>query len=319
MKLVTVSDLFDVKYGVNLELNVLTECDSDSGIPFVSRTTSNNGISAYVLPIKNIKPNPAHTISVAGGGSVMESFYQKEPYYSGRDLFYLTPKEEMTDNEMLFYCTCLRANKYKYNYGRQANSTLKDLLIPDRSEIPEWVYTTQFEVPSDKPIISQDTPKIDTSTWKEFRYDEIFEISRGNSKYDETSIGNFEYPLIGASQNDNGCGGEYVSFYDYEGLFITVGNGGNTGCGQTFFQSGKFSAKSTANLLQLKTCTLNKYIAMFLVTLIKEEQYRYNFGRGWGLDRMRDSIIKLPVDSQGNPDWDYMENYIKTLPYSSSL
>ena len=105
MILVKVSDLFDVKYGINLELNILDECETDIGIPFVSRTANNNGISAYVLPLDNTNPNPANTISVAGGGSVMESFLQKEPYYSGRDLFYLTPKEKMTDQEMLFYCT----------------------------------------------------------------------------------------------------------------------------------------------------------------------------------------------------------------------
>lgn len=318
MILVKVSDLFDVKYGVNLELNILEQCEKESGVPFVSRTANNNGVSAYVTPI-DIAPNPANTISVAGGGSVMESFLQKEPYYSGRDLFYLTPKEEMTDQELLFYCTCLRANKYKYNYGRQANTTLKNILIPDKSEIPDWVYTTKIEMPNKKPLLPQETPILDTTNWKSFRYDDIFDISRGNSKYDESSIGNFEYPLIGASQNENGCGGEYVSFYDHEGLFITVGNGGNTGCGQTFFQSGKFSAKSTANLLQLKNNMLTPYIAMFLVTLIRQEQYRYNFGRGWGLDRMKESFIKLPVNSKKKPDWEYMENYIKTLPYSSAI
>jgi hypothetical protein len=29
--------------------------------------------------------------------------------------------------------------------------------------------------------------------------------------------------------------------------------------------------------------------------------------------------IKLPATPQGEPDWEFMENYIKSLPYSSSL
>ena len=42
-------------------------------------------------------------------------------------------------------------------------------------------------------------------------------------------------------------------------------------------------------------------------------------GRKWRPARMPDSDIKLPVDSNGNPDWQFMENYIKSLPYSGSL
>lgn len=109
MKLVPVSKIFDVKYGVNLELNKLTQ--DPNGVNFVSRTSKNNGVSAKVRSLKNKTPNPAGTISVASGGSVMESFLQTEPYYSGRDLYYLVPKAEFNDGEKLFYCTCLRANK----------------------------------------------------------------------------------------------------------------------------------------------------------------------------------------------------------------
>ena len=60
----------------------------------------------------------------------MESFLHLTPYYSGRDLFYLKPLVKMSDAVKLYYCMCLRKNKYRYSYGRQANETLKDLQIP---------------------------------------------------------------------------------------------------------------------------------------------------------------------------------------------
>jgi hypothetical protein len=53
--------------------------------------------------------------------------------------------------------------------------------------------------------------------------------------------------------------------------------------------------------------------------LIKREKYRYNYGRKWGIERMKNSQIKLPVTKNGTPDWSFMENYIKSLPYSSNL
>jgi len=63
---------------------------------------------------------------------------QPEPFYSGRDLFYLRPKAQMTVEQKLFFCMCIRANKFRFNYGRQANKTLRDLVIPDLGEVPDW-------------------------------------------------------------------------------------------------------------------------------------------------------------------------------------
>jgi hypothetical protein len=76
----------------------------------------------------------------------MESFLQPAPYYSGRDLYFLTAKVPLTDVQKLYYCSCLRANKYRFNYGRQANRTLKDILIPSIDEIPAWVNQLAGEV-----------------------------------------------------------------------------------------------------------------------------------------------------------------------------
>lgn len=131
-----VDDIFEVKYGVNQELNALKI--DPLGINFVSRSAKNNGVTARVKIINEIEPIPAGTISVAAGGSVMESFLQPEPYYSGRDLFYLTPKQPLSEELLLFYCLCLRRNNWKFSYGRQANASLKKL------EIPPLDYANKF-------------------------------------------------------------------------------------------------------------------------------------------------------------------------------
>lgn len=137
-KLIPLSELFDVNYGLNLELNKL-EKDS-SGINFVSRTSKNNGVSARVKLIDDISPLPAGVLTVAAGGSVMETFVQDSPFYSGRDLYWLRPKFELTLEEKLYYCSCIRRNRHKYSYGRQANRTLKNLLVPSLDSVPAWVY-----------------------------------------------------------------------------------------------------------------------------------------------------------------------------------
>jgi len=134
--LVPVSELFTI---INME-----QCRStDPGaVPFVSRTENNNGVCAFVEQEIDIEPNPAHTLSVAGGGSVLSAFYQPLPYYSGRDIYILIPKQKMKIIEMLFYAQCIKANKYKYNYGRQANKTLKDILLPSKFD-NEFIYNIE--------------------------------------------------------------------------------------------------------------------------------------------------------------------------------
>ena len=64
---------------------------------------------------------------------------------------------------------------------------------------------------------------------------------------------------------------------------------------------------------------MNIYIALFLATLIEKERYRWTYGRKWRPKRMPDSLIKLPVTKDNIPDWKYMEDYIKSLPYSGNL
>ncbi len=123
MTMVRIADVFEVAYGVNLELNALVR--DPAGINFVSRTARNNGVSARVQIVKGVSPLPAGCLTVAGGGSVLETFVQPEPFYSGRDLYVLFPREDLTLQQKFYACMCIRANKYRYNYGRQANRTLR--------------------------------------------------------------------------------------------------------------------------------------------------------------------------------------------------
>lgn len=129
-----VNELFEVKYGINMELNTCIEAE-DGGpdaINFVARTESNNGVSARVKPVEGKVPQPAGLITCAGGGSVLSTFLQEEPFYSGRDLYLLIPLQPMSKLAKLFCVTVLKANKYRYSYGRQANITLPylELMLP---------------------------------------------------------------------------------------------------------------------------------------------------------------------------------------------
>ena len=43
-----------------------------------------------------------------------------------------------------------------------------------------------------------------------------------------------------------------------------------------------------------------------------------SIAEGFTVDRVRNLMVLLPADNAGNPDWDYMENYIKELTTKTS-
>jgi hypothetical protein len=314
MKLVKISDIFDVEYGNSLELNKLTQ--SDNGINFVSRTAKNNGVSSIVEKIKNIKPSPIGTITVSLGGSVLETFVQSKPFYSGYHIFCLTAKTELSIEEKLYYCSCISANRYRYNYGRQANRTLRDLLIPDISEIPKWIGKTDISEfdNANKSYLSKPTPEIKPSEWKAFRLDEIFELKKGK-RLTKANMINGEIPFIGAIDKDNGYRQFIGQKPNHEANTITVNYNGSVA--ESFYQPEPFWASDDVNVLYPKF-VMNQYIGLFIASLIKLEKYRFNYGRKWHLERMNASEIYLP-SKKDKPDFNFMENYIKTLDYSKEI
>jgi hypothetical protein len=320
-RLVKVSDLFNVIYGVNLELVNLTQCKGTdkNAVPFISRTENNNGVSAYVEMELDVELNPAHTLSVAGGGSVLSTFYQAFPYYSGRDLYVLVPKRKMSVIEMLFYTKCISANKYKYNYGRQANKTLRNILIP--SQISEKLknklltYHKELEKSiSQKPLIDKKL-KLKIDKWKNFKLSELFKIqgSKTTPLLELAEYGKGKYPFVTTQATNNGIEG----FYDFSSEEKDVLVADSAVLGYCSYQSLPFSASDHVEKL-IPKFKMNKYIAMFLTTILNLEQYRYNYGRKCSQTRMKKISIKLPSKNE-NPDFEYMENYIKSLSYSSSL
>ena len=98
----------------------------------------------------------------------------------------------------------------------------------------------------------------------------------------------------------------------------TIGVNRNGSVAEAFYQSQPFCSTEDVHVFTPKF-KLNPYIALFLTTLIRQEKYRFGYGRKWGIDRMKKSIIKLPVTATGEPDWAFMEQYIKSLPYSSQI
>jgi hypothetical protein len=319
MKLVKVSELFAVQYGTSLELNALTEVEVGGGVPFVSRSGANNGVSAMVAPVADVPPIRAGVLSVALGGSPLSTFLQEKPFYTGRDVSYLVPRAPMTRDEMLYYATCLQANRYRFSYGRQANRSLATLLIPALSEVPQWVGDGPIGQPgslwhdlstSQCLLAPASAEPLETKSWRRFRYDELFDIRKGKRLTSlDMTVGNTAF--IGATEYSNGETGRIGQEALHPGGQISVSYNGSVA--EAFYQPAPFWASDDVNVFYPRF-EMSREVALFLVTLIRQEKYRYNYGRKWKLEKMRTSVFKLPATLGGTPDFAAMGAVVQGLP-----
>lgn len=161
-----------------------------------------------------------------------------------------------------------------------------------------------------------EAPELYVSDWDTFRMDKIFDFFKGKRLTKENmAIGNTNF--IGAISTNNGIRQRIDEEPLYYSNCITVNYNGSVG--ETFYQTEPFWASDDVNVLFLKNKELNIYIAMFLITIIKQNKHLFDFGRKWNTPKMKATLIRLPVTQDQTPDWIFMENYIKKLPYSKYL
>lgn len=130
-------DLFTVVSGHGLDFNKMTvikDRTDTNYVNFVSRKGTNQGIVDRVKRIPSIEPSPVGAISVGLGESLLSSYVQQWPFYTAEHMRVLTPKRDMTLQEKLFYCICIKRNAFKYStQGREPDRTFHLLELPDKA------------------------------------------------------------------------------------------------------------------------------------------------------------------------------------------
>jgi hypothetical protein len=167
----------------------------------------------------------------------------------------------------------------------------------------------------DNQIKADDHPLL-TDKWVPFRYDSLFDIKKGR-RLTKSEMTEGKTPFIGAIDSNNGYR-QYVNVEpNHEGNTITVNYNGN-GVAEAFYQAAPFWASDDVNILYPRF-PLNAHVAMFICALIRKEKFRFSYGRKWHLERMKQSVLRLPATASGEPDWAFMESYIKSLPHGGAI
>ena len=117
-------------------------------------------------------------------------------------------------------------------------------------------------------------------------------------------------PRITASETNNGVVGYYkkMDIRNYRELnnFISI-----SFLGGVFYHPYTASLDMKIHAVKLTDRELNKDLGTFLVRVIRQTVSRFSYGDQLSSTDLPRQKILLPIDDEGNPDFDFMENYMK--------
>ena len=147
--------------------------------------------------------------------------------------------------------------------------------------------------------------------WGGFYFSEVFNKIYIAQSTDLNKLDAGETVFIGRSSDNNGLQ-DFVNIEPKKIInknCITVSMVGEP---RAFYQQYDFTCSQ--NILILRNDKyLNKSIAMYLCSIINNYLMDKGYGYGYpvGLKRVLRNKIILPIDSNNNPYWQFMEDYIK--------
>lgn len=159
---------------------------------------------------------------------------------------------------------------------------------------------------------------LNVESWKEFRLGDLFSEIHKTEAHVKGELECYNVPsdntirFISRTEMNNGCDC-YVLNNDLSGIekanAIAIGDTTAT----CFYQGEDFVCGD--HMVICRADWLNLYTALFLISILKQEKYKYSYGRAFKMDLISNTIIKIPSTPDNEPDWNYIEQYIKSIKH----
>ena len=316
----------------------LKKADHISGIvPYVSSTAISNGVDAYIEATKGIRVFQ-NCISLANSGSVGTAFY--EPFaFVASDHVTSLKRENTSQYVYLFLTAVLEQQKSNFDFNREINDLrikkmrimlpvddndepdyqfmedyMKELMVAKRKRYQEHFEQRLAELGIDAKNTKVEGYNLDLKSrdWNAFNIVDIFALVRG-VEGNMASLKNGYIPLISARNGNNGLKG----FVDnpkkiIKGDCITLNNDGDGGAGLAYCQPCDMALDTHVTAL-MPTLEMSNNVMLFISECLSK--LHGFFGHGHSISNKRALSIKimLPVDNNGKPDYQFMEDYMKEL------
>lgn len=300
---------------------------TDGKMPYVSSTSLNNGVDNFISNKNNVRVF-SNCLSIANSGSVGASFYEPFIFVASDHITHLK-NDKMNKHIYLFIATMTNRLSDKYNFNREINDyriSRETIMLPiNDKEEPDWQLMEQLMVELEERkrvkysvyldnilngIEYKEIDELKNKGWKDFYMTEVCDIESGHDIYEsERKIGNI--PYITSTSNNNGIK-YFVSNINttLESNAISVNRNGSVG--YCFYHKYFALYSNDCRKLILKSHR-NEYVSLFITNQITMQKDKYNYGYKMGTNRLKKQKIMLPINKNNEPDFEYMEQYIKNL------
>ena len=330
-----IGDLFDIHPTKAYKLNNSSLFEEDGVNPVVVNSSFNNGVGGYTnQPITE----EGNIITFSDTTTATAMFYQDKPFVGYAHVQGMYPigtyKDKWNENSLLFFLSIFRNRAVALNYdyvNKFTRESAKEMVIKlpaDKDGNPDFSYMESYMknlgvavsssltalLSAKQSVFSQ---KINTQKWLDFHLYDIFEIDAGTkldkSKMDTTIP---KVNFVGRSNFNNGVTqkvNEIQGLEPYKAGNLTLALGGAY-LGSCFIQEKSFYTSQNVVVLIPKQ-DISFAAKQFIATAIfKESQNNYRaFIKELNTHIKRDFKIKLPVNKNGDPDYDYMTLYINKI------
>lgn len=314
----------------------LTKGNQQSGeTPYVSSTAANNGVDNFIGNSKGVRTFE-NCLTLANSGSVGSTFFHHYTFVASDHVTALI-LEKPNKYIYLFLSGIIRRLEEKYSFNREINDKRiqrEKILLPVNSDgLPDWQFMEDFikqkeqkqiadlkDYYADKAVeLMISTGSLKNTCWKSFFIggkEGIFQIKATKSGIDKNKLKvaeNGKTPYITRSDMDNGINlfvsdEQMPKYKKDDGNVITIGLDTQT----VFYQKNSFWTGQ--NIQVLSNDNLNYWVAMFIIPLLKIQMKKFAWGStGATLGRLNRTRIMLPVNSDGLPDWQFMEDFMKQI------
>ena len=163
--------------------------------------------------------------------------------------------------------------------------------------------------------IAKNELSLESVQWGEFKVSDLFErIEKGKCKNfnQETKISKNGVSFLSATINNNGVSAfvEKNSLLQ-KGNCIMFVNQGDGGAGYAAYKREDFVATTSCSFGYADW--VNKYTGLFVASILCRFKEKYSFGYGRTEARLKNDVVMLPIDSKGNPHYEFMESFMKNL------
>ena len=321
-----VKDIFEVTNSKPYHKNNLKI--TEKGIPYITRTSFNNGLEEVVENI-NVHKNPKNTISL--GAENADFFYQSVEYITGNKMYFIQ-NDKISKNVGIFLVQSFR-NSIKdsgFGYGKGLTGTRfkeRIVMLPmDFQGQPNWQFMEDYikqeqQVQARKVIdyyeqklieLAADVVGLDKVEWKEFSIESLFNIKIGkNVDGNKVDRENGKTAYITRKENTNGLDGfidEDSSFLNTNYPVITIGNE----TAEPFVQEFPFFTGTKVNILTPKF-DIDVPVLKYIATSLRQHKNKYSYSFTINSTRLKKQNILLPTDESGNPNWKYMSDFVKKM------